>query len=89
MAQIISEANNKDARTRLVDVMCSIEDIEDYLRVMNVLVDQFDLFKPMISLLDGIGERVDKMRQDMLINNKTIYDVLEDTKLRDKEVRNN
>ena len=87
MAKIISEANNKDARARLVDVMCLIGDIEDYLRAMNTLIDQFELFKPMVSLLDGIGKRIDKMRQDMLIGNKTIYDVLEDTKLRDKEVK--
>lgn len=87
MAKIISEANNKDVRARLVDVMCLIDDIEDYLRAMNTLIDQFELFKPMVSLLDGIGKLIDKMRQDMLIGNKTIYDVLEDTKLRNKEVK--
>lgn len=87
MAQITSVANNKEARNRLVDVQCLLEEIEDYLHAMNTLVDQFDLSKPMASLLDGVGERIDKMRQDMVIGNKSIYDVLEDTKIRDLEVK--
>lgn len=87
MAQITSVANNQDARNRLVDVQCLLEEIDDYLSAINTIVDQFDLFKPMVSLMDGVGERIDKMRQDMVIGNKSIYDVLEDTKLRDKEVK--
>jgi hypothetical protein len=87
MAQITSVANNQDARNRLVDVQCLLEEIDDYLSAINTIVDQFDLFKPMVSLVDGVGERIDKMHQDMVIGNKNIYDVLEDTKLRDKEVK--
>lgn len=87
MAQITSVANNHDARNRLVDVQCLLEEIDDYLSAINTIVDQFDLFKPMVSLVDGVGERIDKIHQDMVIGNKSIYDVLEDTKLRDKEVK--
>jgi hypothetical protein len=87
MAQIISEVNNQDARNRLVDVKCLLEEIDDYLSAINTIVDQLDLFKPIVSLMDGIGERIDKMHQDMVIGNKSIYDILEDTKLRDKEVK--
>lgn len=88
MAQITSVANNWGARKQLVDVKCLLEEIDDYLNAVNTLVDQFDLFKPITSLMDGIGERIDKMHRDMVIDNKDIYDVLEDTKLRDKEVKN-
>lgn len=87
MAQITSVANNQDARNRLVDVQCLLEEIDDYLSAINTIVDQFGLFKPMVSLVDGVGERIDKMHQDMVIGNRSIYDVLEDTKLRDKEVK--
>lgn len=87
MAQITSVANNQDARNQLVDVQCLLEEIDDYLSAINTIVDQFDLFKPMVSLVDGVGERIDKMHQDMIIGNKSIYDILEDTKLRDKEVK--
>ena len=88
MAQIISEANNWGARKQLVDVQCMLEEIDDYISAVNTIVDQLDLFKPIISLMDGIEERVDKMHRDMLIGDEIIYDVLEDTKLRDKEVKN-
>lgn len=87
MAQIISVANNQDARDRLVDIQCLLEEVDDYLSVINTIVDQFDLFKPMVSLMDGVGERIDKMHRDMVIGNKSICDILEDTKLRDKEVK--
>jgi len=87
VAQIISVANYQDARNRLVDVQCLLEEIDDYLSAINTIVDQFDLFKPMVSLIDGVGRRVDRMLRDMVIGNKSIYDILEDTKLRDKEVK--
>lgn len=87
MAQITSVANNKEARNRLVDIQCLLEEIDDYLSAINTIVDRFDLFKPMVSLMDGVGERIDKIHQDMVIGNKSIYDVLEDTKIRDVEVK--
>lgn len=87
MAQITSVANNQDARNRLVDVQRLLEEVDDYLSAINTIVDQFDLFKPMVSLVDGVGKRVDRMHRDIVIGNKSIYDILEDTKLRDKEVK--
>ena len=87
MAQMTSRANNQEARNALVDVQCLLEEMEDYLHAINTLVDQFNLFAPMASLMDGIGKLVDKMRHDMVIGNKNIYDVLENTKMRDMEVK--
>ena len=83
------KANNQEARNRLVDVQFLLEEVEDYLRAVNTIVDQFNIFAPIVSLVDGIGKRIDKIQQGMIIGDKRIYDILEDTKLRDKKEENN
>ena len=86
MAQITSVANNKEARNALVDVKFLLEDIDDIVQSIDILNERFGFYKPAVVLVEKIGKCVEDAKSAMMLDGKDIYNVLEDTKLRDVEV---
>lgn len=87
MAQITSVANNKEARNALVDIKFLLEDIDDIVQSIDVLNERFGFYKPAVVLVEKIGKCVEDAKSAMILDGKYIYDVLEDTKIRDVEVK--
>lgn len=48
-----------------------------------------DFYIPAVVLVEKIGEYVEDAKSAMMLDGKDIYDVLEDTKLRDKKEEDN
>lgn len=87
MAQITSVANNKEARNALVDIRFLLEDIDDIVQSIDILNERFGFYKPAVVLVEKIGKCVEDAKSAMMLDGKYIYDVLEDTKIRDVEVK--
>ena len=86
MAQITSMANNQEARNALVDIKFLLEDIDDIVQSIDILNERFGFYKPAVVLVEKIGKCVEDAKSAMMLDGKDIYNVLEDTKLRDVEV---
>ena len=87
MAQITQRAVNQGARARLVDIRVTVEEIEDFIQAFCTLDNSMSFYKPAVALMDGIGERIDRIHQAVMANGTAIYDELEETRLRDVEVK--
>jgi hypothetical protein len=87
MAQMTQRAVNQGARDRLVDIRVAMEEIEDFIQAFCTLDNSMCFYKPAVALVDGIGERIDRIHQAVMANGTAIYDELEETRLRDVEVK--
>ena len=87
MAQMIQRAVNQDARDRLVDIRVAVEEIEDFIQAFRTLDESIYFYKPAVAIVDGIGERIDRIHQAVMAKGTAIYDELEETRLRNVEVK--
>jgi len=92
MAQYTMQAKNKQARQNLIDIFLALDDISDDVSALEMLAKDYEFWRPAMAIVADIRKLVDDAYNKQYIpvpegGAAIIYEVLEDTKLIQQEVK--